>query len=532
MAKMTEQQADTLIEKHPIFKKYQDEGDIDGMVEFAKSFYQDHGITLAGVKPTAQEIPEGETTEPSFLTKLGAGTAKALQYHPGVALSRAVSKDPTQAAKVAGAMGISAAGTLGGAALGALTSPVTGPAGPVVGAMAGSAGAEALSQKLGLVPESKAMIGIAGALPGVVAAPVAAVRSLVRPVYDLFRGSKGIENILYRSYEKIIGSSRMKEVANVLEKYISPLAGKGYKPTAAEALAKTPAGSPVQALEKITARTTGGPSTKFGERILQNKKVLEDAAALRENVTGPMRKQVLRLVDKVGGVPTPTILGRIYDLGRRPDLVTNKVVQKTLNDVRQQIIGATKKLKMNGESLYTIRKLVGNTIAAHSKEAATWDKRLASSLEKDVQKIIDNAIDKAVIKAGGTGIEWTQYLVDYARRSKEISDTVATKVASLKPTQVTQLMGAHDLTSVDLPKVAILSRPVVIANAILSYLGKKTIEPLVDELSTRLLLDPVKLGRFLRLRPEPVISGPIKAGAVGASLLAGQEAATMQEPLE
>lgn len=93
------------------------------------------------------------------------------------------------------------------------------------------------------------------------------------------------------------------------------------------------------------------------------------------------------------------------------------MLQKTLGNVREKIASlADENGVVNAKDLYTIRKEMGNTIANMAKETGNWDKKLAAGLQSQVQKQIDEAIEKA----GGAG--WKDYLKTYVEKTVPIEN--------------------------------------------------------------------------------------------------------------
>lgn len=351
------------------------------------------------------------------------------------------------------------------------------------------------------------------------------------PLADLFRGEKGIANLARRGYEKAIGADRLPEVRQRLlqAKELVP----GDKPTAAEAVAGLPAGSPLQALQKITAETEGGPSAQFGERLMKQEAAREIAGKVRNVVTAPMREQALTLAN-MGKVHLADVVDGLQGIKRDPSLAASDVVSKSIGHLEEKLKSlADANGVIDAKALYTVRKELGNTISKFSKETQNWDKRLTARIQGDIQKGIDWAMNNAIARAQGAPSlssagqagqhaitdhvspaaipsVWDQYLAEYAKRSQAIADSLSRSELAKKPIQKTALSGARDIATQNMPHVALLSRPVVMANAVLSHIGKSNIEPRVDALNTKLLLDPKGLGAFLQ-ENAPMVSNKYKA---------------------
>lgn len=88
--------------------------------------------------------------------------------------------------------------------------------------------------------------------------------NFIQPVLDLFR-KEGPKHFLNRYMREAVGEQNVPKVQGALNR-AQPLV-KGSEPKASQALANLPEGSPIQAAEKITSETPGGPSAKFAERM-------------------------------------------------------------------------------------------------------------------------------------------------------------------------------------------------------------------------------------------------------------------------
>lgn len=351
--------------------------------------------------------------------------------------------------------------------------------------------------------EQKAIqTGIGAATGGALPVASSALSSIAQgakkvgePFLDLFR-KEGPANFLRKHHEDIIGKDKVKEVADALmgAKQLVP----GSQPTAAEAVAGLPAGSPIQAAQRVTAATEGGPSAEFGERLLKQAAARKIAGTTRDVLTQQMRDDALKAA---GNVPSKPIIQGIKATLSQPGTRASDVAQKTLTDIQEKLteLGG-KKGVIDARDLYTVRKEIGNTIQKNAKDTANWDKRLSAGLERDIQKHIDDAIEQA----GGTG--WKAYLSEYSSRTKAISDDIARAKAALKPIQKTNLSTGVNVAREVAPALpSILSRPVVVANWALSHLGKQNIEPKIDQLAAQMYLNPQQLGRSL-LPPSNVPS--------------------------
>lgn len=311
----------------------------------------------------------------------------------------------------------------------------------------------------------------------------------VRDTLDLVAPG-GAERIATRYQRSLVGQENRDLVADALRnaRELVP----GAKPTAAEAVAHLPAGSPVIAQQRITAAQPGGISAKFGERAIDQKNAITAAIEARNVATKPMREAALAGAN-AGGVKAQSVTDGIDATLSKPGIRASDVVSRTLNSVKEKIASLTDDGgTINADDLYTIRKEIGNTIKTHAKDTANWDKKLTSGLERDIQKGMDDAIEAA----GGKG--WKDYLATFAEKSKGIEADLARKKAMLKPPQRTNVAGGLNVaeeTRAHLPNM--LSRPAMLANAVLRYAGAG-VEPRVDRVMADQFLNPVELAKALQ----------------------------------
>lgn len=318
---------------------------------------------------------------------------------------------------------------------------------------------------------------------------------IVSDVANLFL-PKGAERIVDQYQRRIVGDVAQQKLADALKsaKEIIP----GSKPTAAEAVAHIPEGSPIIAHQKIVAATPGGISGKFGQRFIDQETARTAAEAARKAATDPLREAALKSANQHGGVNAGMIVENIEKMASVPGQRASDVVNKTLTSVKEKLSSLTDDAgKINAEDLYTVRKEIGNVIRTHSKETANFDKRLASKLQGDIQKNIDDAIESS----GGKG--WKDYLEEYSKRTKDIEADIARSNLVKKPLQKTMLQGGVNVaeeTRTHIPQL--LSRPAMLANALMRSLGKG-IEPRVDAITAERYLNPQLLAEVFSKSSSP-----------------------------
>lgn len=335
---------------------------------------------------------------------------------------------------------------------------------------------------------------IGGALPvvGKVLAPV-------RQVADLFLPG-GAERIATRYDKKIVGEAAIPKVVAALESAREFIPGS--KPTAAQALANVPEGSPVAAQQAITSRTGGGVSAAFGQRKLDQQQAIADAMLERNQVTSPMREQVMDRVrmtnaaDPERALKAAPLATAIERSSMEPG--TSTIAKKTLDSLQADIRASADPItgQLDPRELYRIRKEVGNTIAVHAKETQNWDKKQAAALEHQAQRMMDDAIERS----GGSG--WKDYLREFSSRSGKIDAEIERAKAALKPVQRTDLQGGVNVAEgARLHVPQLFSRPVAITNAILRTMGHG-IEPQVDAVMAQRYLNPQQLADALKSQPS------------------------------
>jgi len=322
--------------------------------------------------------------------------------------------------------------------------------------------------------------GIGAAIGGVIPAAYGITKYLGgagRDIADLVL-PKGAERISTRHQANIIGRDNLEKVSNALRN--APEYVQGSKPTAAQAVAHMPEGSPVIAQQEITSKTPGGVSALFGQRKLDQAASREVAHEVLNKATAPMREAALQ---NAGVVQTKSIIDKIDEIATKPEFEKIGLVEKTMENLRGKLTDP----EISANGLYNIRKEIGNTIKANAVETKNWDKRLSSKLEREIQLAIDDAIENA----GGAG--WKDYLAKYSAGMKLIEADISRAKQALKPVQKTNLGGGINVaeeTRTHLPNM--LSRPMMLANAVMKTLaGKKGgIEPRVDAYMAQQQLNP------------------------------------------
>lgn len=218
-----------------------------------------------------------------------------------------------------------------------------------------------------------------------------------------------------------------------------------------------------------------------------------------------------------------SILNTINSAMNVPGKRASKVVQQTLGELKTRIDDLSENGVLNAHDLYTIRKEIGNSIKAYSKESQNWDKNLTAGLEKNIQKAIDDAVEKA----GGTG--WKNYLSKYSEGAQKITDRVArekeaTRMASEGMTRAREIAGTDEIP-ITLPNV--LSRPMMIINAILRKAQGVGSEKTTAEIA-RLMQNPREMAAVMKAATPSERSELMKVMAGRGIYMAGSQAAARE----
>ena len=298
-------------------------------------------------------------------------------------------------------------------------------------------------------PKKAVQTGVGSLIGGAIPATLGGGRWLWQKGKDIARMAtpRGVQKLFLEGVRENVGKQNVQKVAEALKK-AKPIV-PGTQPTAAEAVAGMPEGSPIIAHQKVVSRISGGPSAEFGKRaqvqtaaraasirsIAKNKAALRAAEKARDTATEPMRTSALSGANQGGGVNSPGLLRRLAEIEEKPGLRASDVVSKTVGDIRKKIASLTdERLKINADDLYTIRKEIGTVIRKYADESKNFDQRLAAGIQKDIQRYIDDAIEKS----GGAG--WKAYLQEYVKLSKPIEQM---KVGTGLSEKLTDISGKY-----------------------------------------------------------------------------------------
>lgn len=324
-----------------------------------------------------------------------------------------------------------------------------------------------------------------------------------------FGNDKAVTHLTRDAVDRLVGPDRSKivEALQGATEYVP-----GAKPTVAEAIVEAQQGKPEQFGGRIVRLQKDLSGARGVEDVLPTAAKEQQAALQAERMRieaelGPKRAAALEAAN-AGGVRSGGIINAIDALRSQPGIRANKTAQSALDeivkDIEKNAQGSAHGGIIEANDLYTLRKLIGNTIGKHAKENQLWDKKVTAGLERGVQLAIDDAIENA----GGTG--WKAYLKSYSDRLGAIDKHNERLVATKKvAAQVKGSPGAN-LTSGEIPQApTLLSRPMMLLNYGIKMLGQSANDPVVAKL-TESLKDP---RAFAELMARPA-TDPLKQRAM------------------
>lgn len=418
-----------------------------------------------------------------LMAAIGLGAAA---MKPGV--DRAVSGFNELAAEGGAPMGPRIIGNmLSPASLGAgqLAMPASLAGKTALGAGVGAAGGYAAPAESEDAAKKNAMFGLGlGALaPGLIqgAGKVYdyAANKLVRPVADLFT-KQGPTNIAQKYIRTIVGEDNLPKVLDRTGN-VQPLI-PGSKPTVSEAVAGLPEGSPLNTLQGITAKTPGGPSAAFGNRLLEQQGATDAAKAARTVESGvnygrafdPIRNPVKGDAQLAAIAENPFFKDAVpaaMKLAEAKKISPNENLTEFLHDVK---LGLDRKLKGGiGEEALS---------AAQYRQIATVKDQLVGWLKT-------NNPDYEIGR------------VAHSKASKAIADDLARRDLAGSQPQATNLAGGLNIADQTRPHSPnLLNRTAMAANFLLRKAGRD-IEPQVDKALTEIMLDPAKFTQIMSKLP-------------------------------
>lgn len=357
----------------------------------------------------------------------------------------------------------------------------------------------------------------AGAVLGTAAPLAAAVLAKagtgIRDIYDVMSGSETSVDRLKRAYYKrLVGEKNLPAVENSL--WTADELVPGGRPTAAEALSTSPAGTAIQAQQRVTAATPGGPSADFNARLYAQAVARKSAEMERDAVTAPMRQAALGAATNID---RPALATDIAGIVNAPGTQAVTPARTFLTRISKDINNAD-----SADKLYSVRKYIGDLIDKRV-ESPNNVAQYAGTQLMAMKKAIDTAIEK-----GGAGSSWRDYLSEYAKRSQAVANSEERAAAMYKPLQRTNVAGAANIAESSgghLPNL--LSRTAMVANW-LAKAARSNIEPKIDASMAQDFLNPQIMAEVLK-RATPQQRGLLSRAVqnlttVGAPVAAGRGA--------
>lgn len=239
------------------------------------------------------------------------------------------------------------------------------------------------------------------------------------------------------------------EAADVVRKF--GRAGETAERVAASGRQRLDAGvPPVEGLPRVSGRTS------YAEELAGVADKTTSEAAARSLQAGAERRfaeMQAQSLAQHGHFPlkTSSLTGQLSRIQNQPGNRTNTVLQRAMDEIKGLLKSAEDKNGIiDSRDLYTIRKSeIANTIKKFAEENKNWDQRFTASLVKNVQGMVDDAIERS----GGTG--WKDYLAKYAEKSKGIDEMrVGQKLADAlrKPTDLGERVNTFAAAMKDEPR--------------------------------------------------------------------------------
>lgn len=264
-------------------------------------------------------------------------------------------------------------------------------------------------------------------------------------------------------------------------------------PTTAQAVAHIPQGTTLQALQRSVAAQPFN-SIAYNERFAGQQAALKAAKAEIDQITAPIREKALGAAKANGGVLTKDILSQLPP-SSDPLIAGTPIAGKVMADTRKLLETNTDPAtgRINPETLYQFRKAgLGQIIAAN----AGTDVKASTYAQMNTAKSVQQAIDSAIVKAGGT--EWPTYLKTYSEHMKPLDAAEKATDAMYSPAQPTSMGGGAGMP--DSPHVPhVLSPKAMAANYGLG-LRRRLLEKAVSKHLGETLIDPAATADVLAPR--------------------------------
>jgi hypothetical protein len=246
----------------------------------------------------------------------------------------------------------------------------------------------------------------------------------------------------------------------------------------------------------------------FAQRDAQQAAALEAAKAARDQLAEEMRGTALQLANSPTGplVRARKVAQEIERSMATPGIRSSTVVQKTMGSVGQRLAAMTdpKTGIVNADDLYMLRKELGNEVEKAMTDSASFDKKLAGGLRKDLQGAIDTAIEDALPESSRGA--WRDYLTKYSAASRKIDDAIKAAEDAYKPARRSNMAGVEEgAEKINFP--ATLSTAGLLTRS-LEAMTRKATGPKVGVELTRIMQSPGELAAILE-RTAPKY-GPLR----------------------
>lgn len=368
----------------------------------------------------------------------------------------------------------------------------------------------------------------------------------------------GAERIADKYVNTIISEANKGELSLALQNADELL--RGSKPTAAQAVAHLPSGSPIQAHQKLVSQESGGISAKFGQRIADQRAAGQKAlsfagtedeikalVAARTAAVTPLYDAVKASTASVKSAPVVRVINDIIK-----DNVNRDAISGPLRKIRNALVVQTDKgwrLENNPQKLKSLSDNIGDMMGKKTVDGKNeFDvkvlrqikekldeqigaaepfyaqaQRVFADMSKPINTMqIGSTLKDKLLNASGTETPGTflrawdnekklmKEATGFGRKGTssyltpqqmdDVSSLVKDlerNVSSKNPLQKTDLRGGVNVAGETTVSIPnLLSRPAMMANYVLKMAGRN-IEPEIDDYLARLYLNPKELGKVL-----------------------------------
>ena len=275
----------------------------------------------------------------------------------------------------------------------------------------------------------------------------------------------------------------------------------GVTPTVADVLGEANLRQSAQtggSTVRLQKTLSGAPGMEdvLPSAVKENKAAIEAFTEGVERSLAPVRNSILRIANKTG-IDSNQVVSQINTKlntpgDREADMVKAvlpKIIDK-IDSMKQSAPGI-----VDSRDIYALRKNLAGTIKNLAKETGTWDKKLAASLTRDVQLMIDGAIDNAV----GSNRWSNGYMRVYADKMADVRKYQTTVEAGKDIAKQVKSSGMSSVTTGDVPQIPnILSRPITVINYALKKVLGDANTPVARELARR-MSNPDEYAKLLAL---------------------------------